>query len=192
MRAGALLLSVIVAVAALASAVASAQPGGHANRGDFDAYIAANELVQTYAAFEEHLRAAGVDGVVPAWTLWRQGTDWRSLGEPAFAEPPQAAWPGIVPTLAALRDDVVPITGPVEVVSGWRTDRYNRRAGGAPASRHRNFEAVDVVPSRPWERPALHTRLLELWRVRGPELKMGLGLYSGTRFHVDTHRHRRW
>jgi len=33
---------------------------------------------------------------------------------------------------------------------------------------------------------------LEVWNNDGVDTRMGLGLYNGTRFHVDTHRHRGW
>lgn len=146
----------------------------------------------SFAAFEAHLQEEGVGEVVPAWTLWRQGTDWRSVDQPPFAAPPRETWGAIVPTLKVVRDDVVPVVGPVEVVSAWRTETYNAKAGGSAGSRHKWFEAVDLQPQRSWERTALHDRLLELWRTRGPKVRMGLGLYDFTRFHVDTHRHRRW
>ena len=145
-----------------------------------------------YDAFVASLASAGVEGVVPAWHLWRQGTDWREVGEPAFAEPPREAWSAIVPALVVLRDEVVPLVGPVEVVSGFRTTAFNAKAGGAPGSRHRYFEAVDVVPQRRWDREALHGVLIAWWDRRGPELKLGLGLYDKIRFHVDAWKWRRW
>lgn len=183
-------LAVLPACLTLADAVRAASLDTP-DRTRFDAFLAEGHA-DAFSAFEAHLREAEVADVVPAWTLRRQGTDWRSLGEPAFAEPPRGQWAGMVRTLEVLRDDIIPATGPVSVVSGYRTERYNRRAGGAAGSRHKWFEAVDLVPSRPWDRAGLHRTLLQRWRTRGPSTRMGLGLYSRTRFHVDTHRHRRW
>lgn len=145
-----------------------------------------------YDAFVASLEAAGVGDVVPAWHLWRQGTDWRTVGEPAFADPPRDLWPAIVPAVELLRDELGPLTGAVEVVSGFRTAQFNAKAGGAPGSRHRFFEAVDVVPKRRWDRNDLHLQLLTLWEHRGQELTLGLGLYDGVRFHVDAWKWRRW
>lgn len=145
-----------------------------------------------YGAFVALLEREGVEDVVPPWHLWRQGTDWRGVGEPPFAAPPVEQWAGIVPTLRILRDEVVPRVGKIEVVSGFRTEIYNQEAGGAPGSRHRWFEAVDVVPRRWWSRPALHVVLLGWWVDRGEALNLGLGLYSGTRFHVDAWKYRKW
>ena len=158
----------------------------------FERFLDKSDHRAEFTAFEAHLRKEGVAGVVPAWTLWRQGTDWRGLDEPAFAVPPRSQWSGIVPTLKLLREHVLPAVGPVEVVSGFRTERYNARAGGATGSRHKWFEALDVVPERAWPRAELHETLLGVWRRRGPQTGFGLGLYGRTRFHVDTHRHRRW
>jgi hypothetical protein len=156
--------------------------------------LAAWTAVPTQAAeladFTEWLDGQGVGGIVPAWHLWRQGTDWRALGQAPLAAPPRDLWPGIVPTLAILRDEVVPRVGPVEVVSGFRAYRYNQLAGGATGSRHRWFEAVDVVPRAPWPRALLHWRLVAWWRADPRPL--GLGLYAHTRFHVDTWKHRTW
>lgn len=159
---------------------------------EFDAYLAFEGRRDRFRAFEDFLIQEGVDGVVPAWHLWRQGTDFRNLGEPAFAEPPKEQWSGIVPTLKVLRADILPRVGPVEVLSAYRTERYNSRAGGSSGSRHKWFEAVDVVPAQPWARAELHTELLSFWSTRGSAVDMGLGLYGGTRFHVDTWRYRRW
>jgi hypothetical protein len=158
----------------------------------FERWLAAEGRTVEYHRFERRLREAGVEHVVPAWQLWRQGTDWRDVGHPAFAVPPEAAWSAMVPTLRVLRDEVVPLVGPVEVVSGFRTDAYNAAAGGAPGSRHRWFEAIDVVPTRAWARESLHAQLLGFWERQGRDVAMGLGLYQHTRFHVDTWKYRRW
>jgi hypothetical protein len=159
----------------------------------WESWVAEGDRRLRYSRFEGYLAGAGVGEVVPAWHLWRQGTDWEKLGEPPFVEPPEEQWAAILPTLVVIREEILPGVGPVEVVSGFRTDAYNARADGAPGSRHKWFEAVDVVPlSGAWERDPLHRALLELWAARGTRLAWGLGLYEHTRFHVDTHRFRRW
>lgn len=156
------------------------------------AFLAESDHRGALARFEALLAAEGVADVVPPIDLWRQGTDWCDVDRPPFSRPPDDAWSAIVPTLRVLRDRVVPITGPVVVVSGFRTTDYNGAAGGSKGSRHQWFEAVDVVPRRPWRRKALHARLMTLWATDGPALGLGLGLYSKTRFHIDTWKHRRW
>jgi hypothetical protein len=159
----------------------------------FDAFLAEQPgHRESYAAFVAFLGEQRVGGVVPPWHLWRQGTDWRSVDEPPFAVPPRDQWAGMVPTLELLRDEVVPFTGPLEVVSGFRTETYNRKAGGAKGSRHQWFEGVDVVPVQSWERGALHAALVPWWKQRGAPKRVGLGLYEGVRFHLDTWKYRTW
>ncbi len=160
-------------------------------RADFDAWVAGGHA-GAFARFEKFLADEGVADVLPPWTLWYQGTDWKTLGLPAFAEPPEAAWPKMVPTLRLVREVVVPAVGPVQLRSGFRTVGYNERAKGASRSQHLNFAGLDLVPERSWTRKELHAALSEAYRLHGAERRMGLGLYSGLRFHVDTARHRRW
>jgi hypothetical protein len=159
-------------------------------RARFDAWLPAHGA--SFRAFEDTLRAAGVLDVVEPWTLWYQGTSWESGGHPPFVEPPREDWPAIVPTLRILRDAVIPVTGPLCVVSGYRTSAYNASEGGAKASKHMGFHGVDVLPAREWTRAALHGALKRLHVRVGPSRKMGLGLYSGVRFHVDAWRYRSW
>jgi len=159
----------------------------------FDAFLAEQPgSRESYAAFVAFLGERRVADVVPPWHLWRQGTDWRSVDEPPFAVPPQEQWAAMVPTLELLRDEVVPFTGRLEVVSGFRTESYNRKAGGAKGSRHQWFEGVDVVPVQSWERDALHAALVSWWKQRGAQKRVGLGLYEGVRFHLDTWKYRTW
>ena len=158
----------------------------------FEVFIAEPGQRESFDAFVDFLVKHGVSDVVEPWHLWRQGTDWRSVGEPPFATPPRDQWPGIVPTLQVVRDEVVPLTGPVEVVSGFRTEVFNQKAGGAKGSRHKWFEAVDVIPLTHWRRGALHGVLVPWWEQRGKPKKVGLGLYDGVRFHVDTWKFRTW
>ena len=159
-------------------------------RARFDAWLPAHATA--YADFEATLRTAGVADVVEPWTLWYQGTSWESGGHPPFVEPPRVEWPAIVPTLRILRDEVIPVTGALCVVSGYRTAAYNATEGGAKSSKHMGFHGVDVLPARAWERQALHTSLKEIHARVGVALQMGLGLYSGVRFHVDAWRFRTW
>lgn len=171
------------------SLLPEARPGDEAA---FVAFLAETGARDTYTRFEAFLAGRGVADVAPAWHLWRQGTDWEAVGEPPFAVPPEAMWPAIPPTLAFVRDHVVPVVGPCEIVSAFRTDGYNAKAGGAKGSRHKHFEAVDLVPARDWQRDPLHEALFALWERHGRDARVGLGRYAGTRFHIDTWRHRKW
>ncbi|MCZ7685584.1 MAG: hypothetical protein M5U28_45125 [Sandaracinaceae bacterium] len=150
------------------------------------------ERARAFARLERYLERRGVGDVVPVWQLCRQGTDWRDARLPAFAIPPEPEWPHVVPTLRLVRGEVVPAVGPVEVVSGLPHARVQRARGRARASRHPRVRRGRPRPRgrAPARAPAPAAR--RVWRGPGRRRRMGLGLYAGTRFHVDTHRHRRW
>lgn len=143
-------------------------------------------------ALETFLKEHKMLNVVPVEQLLRQGTDWRQAGTQPFAIPSSTLWPNILPTLKVIRDIIVPKIGPVTVVSGFRESEYNERAGGAKSSRHLLFSAVDMIPDREMDRSSLKNSLLELWQNKGSDLKIGLGLYSRNRFHIDTNGFRKW
>ena len=133
-----------------------------------------------------------VQDVIPIDQILRQGTAWQSKQLPQFAIPDKALWPKMVSTLKLMQRFVIPAVGPVEVVSGFRTVTYNNLAGGAKRSKHLEFSALDVIPQSTTDRAELHRKLMALWRLHGPHLAMGLGLYSNSRFHIDTGGHRHW
>jgi hypothetical protein len=156
------------------------------------AFLEDEEAAREVGAFTEFLHDHQVGTVVDPPELLRQGTDYRKLGLPPFAVPPRAAWPNIVPTLRFIRAELRPRIGEVEVVSAFRTPEYNSAAGGASRSQHRRFSAVDLVPREPIGRGELFATLKSIWAETGPGHSVGLGLYCGTRFHVDTRRYRKW
>jgi len=147
---------------------------------------------QRLAELNGFLRQAGVANVISVDNLLRQGTDWLDLGEPAFAIPPREQWQNIVATLKVLRDEVIPSIGPVDIVSAYRTNRYNHKAGGASGSKHKTFCGLDLVPQSNISRTELVEELRALHARLGPESKVGLGIYSGVRFHLDTCGYRSW
>ena len=160
--------------------------------GDFQAFIADGNHHETLLKFERHLRVNSVANVIPIEQLLRQGTDWKNNRLPQYAFPPEALWPGMARTLKFMRRFVIPAIGPVEVLSGYRTPTYNRIAGGAKRSQHLEFSALDVKPSSDLSRAELHKRLQQIWQIHGRRLNMGLGLYQGRRFHIDTGGYRQW
>jgi len=186
-----LAMVLIVLSAACARSIASA-PAMAGDRQAFDAFLKERRpRAAVFGEFVALLKKHGVHDVVPAWQLWRQGTDWKACDQPAFAQPKKALWPNVIPTLKLIKRDLVPKVGPVSVVSGFRTAKFNTCAGGASKSRHLRFDAVDVVPRSGLRRSELHKTLHHIWRG-SKKAKLGLGLYSGTRFHLDTWRYRRW
>ncbi|MFD1216966.1 MULTISPECIES: D-Ala-D-Ala carboxypeptidase family metallohydrolase [Microbulbifer] len=133
-----------------------------------------------------------VGDVVPSYELMRQGTDWQEIDEPPFAIPPEKDWESMVDTLKVLQDYIIPAIGPVVVLSGWRTAEYNAKAGGARSSKHMHFCGLDMVPEDDYTRKQLLPKLRRIHKKYGRQWNMGLGIYSGIRFHVDTCGYRRW
>lgn len=142
--------------------------------------------------FEDFLQAHQCDNIVPAQHLWRQGTDWKKVNQPQHAIPPKKMWGNIVPLLHFIHDELIPLIGEIEVVSGFRTPTFNSLASGAKRSRHLYFQAVDIIPKKSYSREELHSLLLQLWHQKGKKYQLGLGLYKGVRFHIDSFGYRKW
>jgi len=142
--------------------------------------------------FEGFLETHHCHSIVPAQHLWRQGTDWKKVNQPQHAMPPKEMWGNIVPLLHFINEEIIPLIGEVEVVSGFRTPAFNHLAAGAKRSRHLYFQAVDIIPKQAYSREELHSLLLQLWKQKGQKYKLGLGLYKGVRFHIDSFGYRKW
>ncbi len=158
----------------------------------FRQFIILNNLQTEYRTFERYLYSKGVRDLVPTWQLLQQGSDWRQHGLSPYAFPERESWDRMVKTLTFIRVDLIPFIGPVEVLSGFRTKYYNHVAGGAPRSRHLSFSALDLRPVREIERKRLHAILQKIWHTRGKKRNLGMGLYQGLRFHIDTGGYRQW
>ena len=143
-------------------------------------------------AFNTYLVNNGVGGVVPTWQLLRTASHWQRCAAQPFEVPPTAAWPNIVAALRYVGAFVEPRIGEVEVVSVYRNPALNACAGGAAESVHKTMGAVDMVPLTPTTREALMVRLCGLHRASGERFLVGLGLYKGLRFHIDTRKYREW
>jgi len=189
-------LAAILSLSVLLFACASlaSDPGrklkGYPER--FQAYVLLNNLYGDLRDFEQLLYQNRVAGVLPVDQLWLQGTEWQSRQHTAYAIPPRKYWPTMVRTLQFVKYELLPLIGPVEVQSGFRTVAYNLAAGGASRSKHMEFSALDLRPLRDYPRALLHQRLKNLWAKRGKRWDLGLGLYSGVRFHIDTSGYRSW
>jgi hypothetical protein len=197
MRALAALLILLASVPAAAQAPAFNPAADYVTAGQdepgYRAWVAAHPSRPLYVkAFHTYLTQYGVGGVVPTWQLLRTATDWRKCGGLPFEVPPTAAWPNIVAALRYVGAFVEPRVGEVEVVSVYRNAALNACAGGAPTSTHLTLGAIDMVPLVPTTREALMTRLCALHLRSGERFWIGLGLYKGLRFHVDSRRFREW
>lgn len=142
-------------------------------------------------AFHNYLVTNGVGGVAPTWQLLRTASEWQRCGADPFEVPPTADWPNIVETLRFVRDNIVPVLGPVEPVSVYRNPMLNACAGGAQTSTHREMGAVDIVPLRPITREALMVQLCAIHTAHSGS-NNGLGFYKGLRFHIDARKYREW
>ncbi|HET7463617.1 MAG TPA: D-Ala-D-Ala carboxypeptidase family metallohydrolase [Longimicrobium sp.] len=148
---------------------------------------------EAFARFEAMLSAAGVGDVVPAYDLWIADRVMpKCLVEP-FVAPPDGEWPNIVPALRFIRDHVEPAIGEVRVVSAYRDPAFNACVGGAPASAHQEYQAIDLLPvDRAITRERLISTLCAIHRQEGARAGIGLGIYRGLRFHVDARSYRGW
>jgi hypothetical protein len=97
-------------------------------------------------SFKAFLQAGEVDDVVPTWQLVRTASKWRACGGPRFEVAPAAEWSNISATLKFIKAEVEPVIGDVQPVSGFRNAELNQCSGGAKASAHRHFYALDLVP----------------------------------------------
>ncbi|MFC6633622.1 D-Ala-D-Ala carboxypeptidase family metallohydrolase [Microbulbifer taiwanensis] len=158
----------------------------------FDTFLSHGDNREIYAKLENFLQLNQVAEVVPSYELLRQGSDWQEIDEPPFAIPPEENWETMVDTLKVLQDEIIPRIGPVVVLSGWRTSGYNAKAGGSKRSKHMHFCGLDMVPKNKYTRKQLVPILRDIHKRVGREWNMGLGIYSGVRFHVDTCGYRRW
>ena len=134
------------------------------------------------------------DGQKEDFDHWRQlgNTGWCPKCQQRFEVAPFTEWNHLLQTLRFIRNHVVPVVGPVDAVSGYRSEALNRCSGGAKESAHRHFFALDLVPQRPISRAGLIRSLCAIHRFRGSDYAIGLGFYSATRFHVDSKGFRRW
>lgn len=159
---------------------------------DFQTWIAQTPSRQAeVAALDAYLAAQGVQGVVPTWQLLRTDTSWQRCGDP-FSLPAQALWPNIVPALRFIRDRIKPALGDLEAVSVYREPTRNQCAGGARASAHTSFHAVDLIPQRAMSAEDIAAVLCPIHKAHGGRARIGLGIYSASRFHIDARGFRKW
>jgi len=192
MRFAALALAAILATFATPS-VAQEQAEGQ-SRADYLAWLSRDAGARAEVlSFKAYLEAADVDGVVPTWQLVRTASKWRDCGGPRFEVAPAGEWTHIAATLGFVKAEIEPVIGRVEAVSGFRNEELNQCAGGAKASAHRHFYALDLVPAdEDLARAALIRDICHIHQASGREFDIGLGFYTGMRFHLDSKGYRKW
>ena len=161
---------------------------------DFEAWATRTPTnVRALGAFRDYLAAQGLETVVPMWQLIRTSSSWRECGAQPFEVPPPDKWGRIVKTLRFVRDDVIPRVGEVETLSAYRNGDLNACSNGAPKSAHREFFALDLTPvNKNLERETMIRSVCQAHARDGQEYNVGLGFYTGRRFHVDSSGFRRW
>jgi hypothetical protein len=193
MRGFAIILSGLLSF--ILSAPAAAQEGVEGQtHADYLAWLSREPAARAQVlAFRQFLATEQADEVVPTWELVRTASMWRECNGPRFEVAPFDEWEHIATTLQFVRRHVEPVIGPVEAVSGYRDPDLNRCAHGAPESAHRHFYALDLVPVRDSiDRADLIHSICRIHEWRGQAYDIGLGFYSGRRFHVDSKSFRRW
>ena len=187
----ALIFLSLFAFSAPATAGSAAVDGqGHA---DYLAWLARNPDARAQVmAFRQFLGMEQAGEVLPVWQLVRTASMWRECNGPRFEVAPLAEWQHIAETLRFVRSHVEPAIGPVEALSGYRSEALNRCSGGAKQSAHRHFYAIDLKPVHDLSRSAMVRSVCRVHQWRGAAYDIGLGFYSGLRFHVDSKGFRRW
>lgn len=182
--------SVLLSPAPAPPAAGIAEGQAHA---DYLAWLARNPGARAQVlGFKAFLEIQNLDDVVPMWQLVRTASMWRECEGPRFEVAPFAEWTHIATTLRFVQRHVEPAIGEVEAVSAYRNPDLNRCSGGAPASAHRHFFALDMVPERDLGRGEMIRSICSVHGFRGARYDVGLGFYSGVRFHVDSKGFRRW
>lgn len=111
------------------------------------------------------------------------------LSQPARHGLPYTVIPAkLLPNLRRLHDGVLyplrcGLMTPIEILSGYRSEEYNRKVGGARNSQHKLALAADIK-ARGWSPLKLHDEILRRYRAGLLPGLRGLGLYD-TFVHVD-------
>lgn len=165
-------------------------------RAAFRGWILMNQAQEPVQEIADQLIAAGITEVplktMPMHLILLQGTNWALNGTSVFTLPDSKQVPSMVRTVKFIQEHVEPVLGPLVPVSGDRDQYYNQTSGGASRSQHLNFCALDLVPVNDLSREELHKKLWSIYKEKGKANKMGMGLYSGVRFHIDTCGYRNW
>jgi uncharacterized protein YcbK (DUF882 family) len=143
-------------------------------------------------SLKSYLDMHGVGQIIPIRQLLRSDTNWRRCKAEPFSVPPRKYWPNMIATLRLIRDEIVPLIGPVEAQSVYREPEINACIKGASRSFHLQFHAIDLRPEAATTRAHLMAKLCRLHSKKGARLNMGLGIYKATRFHIDAAGFRGW
>ncbi len=187
-----ILVNTIIPVALCALLMAcrvSPEPPGLS---DYTLWKEKGQNAKEVQAFDVFLKNQRVDRVVPLYQLLRSDVRWKKCHAEPFDVPQRSLWPHMVPTLKLIQNEIKPVVGNVEALSVFRSPAINHCVGGASRSFHLQFHAVDMRPVKNIGRKRLIEKLCRLHQNKGQKLHMGLGIYSGMRFHIDSAGYRQW
>ena len=122
----------------------------------------------------------------PYWSRVRKGVK--------NSVPHESLWPNIAQTLIVADAVRHKLGAPMTVTSSYRSPAYNAAVGGAPASLHLRFNALDLSCSNPGKAAAIADSLRGMKFVSPAsgggtfEFRGGIGTYP-TFVHLDTRGH---
>lgn len=162
------------------------------SRTTFMAWILLNHAEKQVEEIAKTFSDSGITRTMPLYLILLQGTDWVMNNTSLFTLPDKKNIPNMINTVKFIQTYIEPEIGIVIPVSGERSSIYNSTAGGAARSKHLSFCALDMVPKEDINRQDLHKKLKKIHKEHGQKYNVGLGLYSGVRFHIDTCGYRNW
>lgn len=158
------------AAGAVVAAPSGAVPG---SRDRFDAFFSALDL-QFFTADE--FRYLGASHSDPA----KKG---QGFGQNYI--PDESLWPNMIPTARVIERLRADLMAPIRLTNVYRSPDYNAAIGGAPASQHMQFTAVDFFCNN-GKGPEDWGARLKTYRANG-DFSGGIGIYVARNFvHLDT------
>jgi N-acetylmuramoyl-L-alanine amidase len=152
-----------------------------------DGMEAAQESSSYLARFEAFVADLGIRHFAPHEFLMMGSSNApgnRCAGRNVY--PPESAWQTMAPSARMLDAIRTRLGAPVIILSGYRSDSYNRCIGGASQSQHKRFSAFDFVGRsgtvRDWWEAARAVR------AGDNAFAGGIGRYR-TFVHIDTRGH---
>lgn len=158
----------------------------------------ATQDAQLIAEYEQFFQAK----VKQVPTLYELTLNSHPLSEACqqhrFSLPPKKLWSNLVAPLQLIEQlQQEGYFANYKIVSVYRSQEANSCVHGAKASKHLNNFAVDFQTLDRYQKPyanhdQIDQKLCQFWHQKGKKYRMGLGLYSKQRFHLDTQGYRTW
>ena len=115
-----------------------------------------------------------------------------------FSLPPKKLWSNLVEPLQLIEHlQQQGYFAHYKIVSVYRSRAANTCVHGAKATKHLSNFAVDFQTLDEQGKPyanhdEIDQKLCQFWHQQGKKHRLGLGLYSKQRFHIDTKGYRTW